>query len=427
MRAPLGDALEASRTAELRTAARALLRTPLLRPGGSRRERDAFVAVRRHERVLRDWFDAYTGWRLVLTPEAARLLLVPPDPDDATHPLVEVGGGHRPFTRRRYVLLCLALAALERADTQITLGRLADDVVAQAGDPQVAATGVAFRLESREERLDLVAVVRRLLDWGVLGRVAGAEDGYVSGAGDVLYDVERRVLALLLVAPPADLVALGATEAGAPASSGSSTRTPGAALSEEARTRELRHRLTRLLLCLPVVHLRDLTAEEAAYLTGQRAALTRRITELTGLVAEVRAEGIAMVDPDDSLTDVKMPESGTDGHLALLLAEHLAREDAEQPGRVVPLEELHALVRELALRHANDWRRETRLPGAEVELVSAALERLAALRLVVRHPAGHLVRLPGASALPALHRYAVTAPTRPTDRSTDRSTVETAP
>ena len=39
------------------------------------------------------------------------------------------------------------------------------------------------------------------------------------------------------------------------------------------------------------------------------------------LVAEIRAEGIAMVDPATSSTDVRMPEVGTDGHIALLVTE----------------------------------------------------------------------------------------------------------
>ena len=39
-----------------------------------------------------------------------------------------------------------------------------------------------------------------------------------------------------------------------------------------------------------------------------------------------------MVDPDDELTDVRMPASGTDGHVTLLIAEHLAA--ARQTGSV---------------------------------------------------------------------------------------------
>jgi len=86
----------------------------------------------------------------------------------------------------------------------------------------------------------------------------------------------------------------------------------------------LRQRLTRRLLDEPVLYYDELTEAELAYLTGQRGAITARITELTGLIAEVRAEGIAMVDPHDDLTDVRMPDTGTDGHVTLLLAEFLA-------------------------------------------------------------------------------------------------------
>ncbi|CRK54966.1 FIG087842: Hypothetical protein [Alloactinosynnema sp. L-07] len=38
----------------------------------------------------------------------------------------------------------------------------------------------------------------------------------------------------------------------------------------------------------------------------------------------MRAEGVAMVDADDELTDVRMPEQRTDGHVTLLVAERLA-------------------------------------------------------------------------------------------------------
>ena len=69
-----------------------------------------------------------------------------------------------PFSRRRYVLACLALAALERADAQVTLGWLAERVLALAADPGLADAGFAFALDSREERADLVVVVRLLLD-----------------------------------------------------------------------------------------------------------------------------------------------------------------------------------------------------------------------------------------------------------------------
>ena len=53
-------------------------------------------------------------------------------------------------------------------------------------------------LDNRSDRSDLVAVVRLLLGWGVLSRVAGDEDAYLSAGTDVLYDVRRPVLGVLL-------------------------------------------------------------------------------------------------------------------------------------------------------------------------------------------------------------------------------------
>jgi uncharacterized protein (TIGR02678 family) len=172
---------------------------------------------------------------------------------------------------------------------------------------------------------DLVAVVRLLLELGVLARVAGDEEAFVHAAGDALYDVQRGVLALVL-APTRGPSTIEAREFSQRLEQLAADALPD---TEELRNRALRHHLTRRLLDDPVVYHDELDPEQAAYLTGQRAALIRRISELTGLVAEVRAEGIAMVDPDDDLSDVRMPDVGTDGHFTLLLAEYLAQRVGE--------------------------------------------------------------------------------------------------
>ena len=301
---------------DLARATRALLREPLLRHGAAP---DAFRLVRRHATELRSWFDQNTGWRLHLDTEVARLFkLTEPDPG-GTHPAREPRS-RLPFGRRRYVLLCLALSVLERADAQITLGRLAEGIIVAAGDERLAAAGVTFELSGREERGDLVAVVRVLLELGALARVAGDEDAFVREAGDVLYDVERRVLAVLISAPRGPST-IAANDFDARVAELIAEPEP---VSDDLRTRAIRHRITRRLLDDPVVYYDDLSEAELAYLTSQRSALTKRISERTGLVAEIRAEGIAMVDPRDELTDVRMPEVGTDGHVALLITEYLA-------------------------------------------------------------------------------------------------------
>jgi uncharacterized protein (TIGR02678 family) len=115
-----------------------------------------------------------------------------------------------------------------------------------------------------------------------------------------------------------------------------------------------------------------------------------------------------MVDPDDELTDVRMPEQRTDGHVTLLVAEYLAaRADRAEP---VPVDRLRAHVKKMAAEHASYWRRGVTEPGADAELLAVALDKLRALRLVADAP----VR-PGEPAAvlarPAIARYAVEAPT----------------
>ncbi|GAA1946136.1 TIGR02678 family protein [Kitasatospora viridis] len=375
--------------AERRRAARALLAAPLLTTAD-----EDFRLVRKHAAELAAWFTQETGWRLAVDAETARLFKSPSRLDDATRPARTPRTGVA-FTRRRYVLICLALAVLERADAQITLGRLAEGVLTAAGDPALAAAGVEFRLEHREERSDLVAVVRLLLERGVLHRVAGDEEAYLSAsANDVLYDVRRRVLAGLLATTRGPST-VTITDPDRRLSALTEEVSPD---TDELRLRSLRHRLTRRLLDDPVVYYAELLEGERAYLASQRHAITRRITELTGLVAEVRAEGIAMVDPEDELTDVRMPEQGTEGHLTLLLAAHLATADGP---RTVP--ELVDLVRELAVRHSAFWRKSAAEPAAAADLLTQALDRLTALDLATVD--GQAVR-----AKPALVRYALAAP-----------------
>lgn len=388
----LSEALDATRVEETRRAARALLNRPLLRATGP--DPDSYVLVRRHVGALRTWFDRNTGWRLHVDSEVARLVKATRDTADHTYPARDVRT-RVPFGRRRYVLTCLALASLERADAQVTLGRLAEQVVLAAADPDLAAAGVVFTLDNREERGDLVAVVRLLLDLGVLSRVAGDEESFVKDSGDVLYDVQRRVLATLLATPRGPST-VGERDFEARLAAVTAELAPS---TDELRNRMLRHRLTRVLLESPVLYYDELDEAELAYLTSQRAAITARITELTGLVPEVRAEGIAMVDPKDDLTDVRMPDSGTDGHVTLLLAEFLAAR-GDEPVREA---ELHEQVRSFAEEHRTYWRRTATEPGAEVELTTLALTRLEALRLIRR--AGDQI-----TGRPALARYAVTDP-----------------
>ena len=186
-------------------------------------------------------------------------------------------------------------------------------------------------------------MVRLLLAWGVLSRVAGDEDAYLAAGTDVLYDVRRPVLGVLLSGTrgPSTVDCRERFEGRL----AELTAEP-VADSDDLRNQALRRRLTRRLLEDPVVYYDELDEDERAYLLSQRHAITRRIADATGLVPELRAEGIAMVDPEDELTDVRMPEQRTDGHVTLLVAEYLARREQ------ATLDELRAFVRQAAAEHA---------------------------------------------------------------------------
>src|SRR5580693_2696156 len=383
-----GVMIPAEEQAQRRAALRALLAKPLLIADT---DGETLVLVRRHLTELRDWLNRETGWRLAADSETARLFKTATTLSDASHPVR--GHNKEPFSRRRYVTLCLALSALARADTQTTLGSLADEVLTAAAEPELAAAGFTLSLDGRADRSDLVAVVRLLLGWGVLSRVAGDEDAYLAAGTDVLYDVRRPVLGVLLSGTRGPSTV---TAAGFPERLAELTAEP-VDQSEELRHQALRRRLTRRLLEDPVVYYDELNDDERAYLMSQRHAITRRIEEATGLLPELRAEGIAMVDPEDELTDVRMPEQRTDGHVTLLVAEYLSRRDQ------ATLDELRAFVRQAAAEHRDYWRKGVTEPGAEAELLAIALEKLTALRLVTVD--GSSVR-----SRPAIARFALDEP-----------------
>jgi uncharacterized protein (TIGR02678 family) len=233
-----------------------------------------------------------------------------------------------------------------------------------------------------------------LLDYGLLRQVHGDERQFLdrSGAPDVLYDINRHILAVMLNAPRSPSAVEAATHS---ISSASGHRLlsneqrvarimseDAAPAADDAHNNRIRARLVRMLLNDPVLYFRDLKDEERSYLQRQRGYLLRRIQEATGLVPEVRREGIAMVDDAGDLTDVNLPEEGTDGHLCLLLAEWLANHSRNHPGTAVPVSTIQQHIGNLVRVHGSRWRKAVREPGAESRLAEDALARLRGLRLV---------------------------------------------
>jgi len=377
---------------EFRSALRSLLMMPLMNPS-----HENFVAVRRHAEPLREWFARETGWPLHVERDGARLYKRPADLGDSTRGLDN-------YDRRRYVLLSLACAVLERAEAQITLRVLGDRLLSLASEPALISRGFSFALTTQHERRELVAVCRTLLELGVLARVAGDEDAFVQATGteaDALYDLQRRALAGVLAA-----VRGPSTWAADDAPVTLEERllaltSEPVADSDEGRRTALRHHLARRLLDDPVLYTEQLPSDARAYFINQRGVLAARIAEATALVPEQRAEGLAMVDATADLSDVAMPSEGTDAHATLLVAEFLAgRLRTDRHDGPVADHQVATFLLEARERFGRYWRRSAREPGAERELAATALKRLEMLRLVER--AEGLIW-----PLPALARFAL--------------------
>jgi uncharacterized protein (TIGR02678 family) len=370
----LDGTLASQRLAERQRALRALLMRPLMTASDP-----DFAAVRAHADELRPWLMRETGWVLHVERDSARLFKRPADLLDSTR-------GADGFDRRRYVLLCLACAILERAEAQITLKSLGDELIRMAADPELAHAGFHFELVQAYERRDLVHVCRFLVGVGALARVAGDEEGFVqnsvSQGTDALYDVHRRILSGLLACVRGPSTYPAGTEPSELEARLASVANDFVMDTAEARRTALRHALARRLLDDPVIYLDELDPESREYFTSQRGPLATRLAEAADLEPEQRAEGVALIDPEGELSDVQLPAEGTLSHATLLTAEYLAEQLRKDATRYVPELEVAVFLRQAADEYGRFWRKAEREPGSEKALTREVLSALEKLRLV---------------------------------------------
>jgi uncharacterized protein (TIGR02678 family) len=274
-------------------------------------DRIALPLIRRWATELREDLAELFGYRLEVTETTARVFPIL-DRLDAGRPARTPA--ERVFDRRRYAYLALALAALGRAGDQITLSELADQVAAYAS----RVDGLELATDRAADRDAFVDAVGWLTARGALALADGDAGGWASDpdAGEALYDIDRPVV-FALFRPPRALQHLHSVRGllGEEAT-GTTVSAPGTAGAEIAR------RVRRALVEQPVVYAEDLAPEERPALAQER--LVAEVELFTGLRAERRAEGVALIDTSGRLSDIRFPGTGTLAQVALLLAGEIA-------------------------------------------------------------------------------------------------------
>jgi len=365
---------------------------PLLPAGGPRAE--IYRLVRRHQEYLQTWFAHWPGWTLRVQPGLARLEKTASSDDDATRGAVDPTN-RIPFSRRRYGLFCLTLSVLCHEDRQTTLRQIAERLESSVRmDSRLAAAGFELDLRTQPHRRDLVGVMRLLTNYQILTRLDGDDAQYLRGDGDCLYRVDHALAsATLCISRGPSMIDQPDLQSRIDAIH-ATARPDG----EEPRTRELQYRLVRRLLDDAVVYEDDLTEHEIEYLRHQRSRLLQEIESATGMIAEVRHEGIALLDADGDLSDFRLPEQGTRGHAVLLVAEWLAGRQHETPSEFMRLSTLMEYIRWLADEHQSHWRNGVTEPDGVEQLTEEVVRTMESLRLI-------LLRGDRIIPLPAIARY----------------------
>ncbi|MFD9598276.1 DUF2398 family protein [Kitasatospora sp. NPDC059973] len=364
-------AQDRSAAAERRIAARLLLAHPLVTASGP--HADGFPLIRRHRDWLTGQFDTLLGYRLVVGPWHARLYKAGLGPGAARR--LEHPGTGAPFTPGGYAQLALALSLLVDAPERLPLGPLLAAMRDAAPGP--AATPA-----------DLAMALAALADWQVLGEIPADRS-----ADGVVLTVDRELARAVPAGPPAladDAADLIRRAAGAE---------PGTAV---------RRRLAET----PAVLAADLPADQRDWLDLHRRTGPAALAEFLGLEAELRAEGVALLDPADELTDLALPGAGTLAQAALLLVERLVEEVRPLPGEAtgadVPIPDalIDGVLGDIADEYGlpAGWRRD--YLADRTALRRDALDLLHRMGLITpaprgTRPPGWLLRAPAARFAPA--------------------------
>ncbi len=288
-------------------AARTVLTYPLITDVYPNTE--ALTLVRRWAAPLADDLADLFDYRLELTPTTARLRRVR-DRLDPTHPGLTATAAPRPFDRRRYAFLTLAVAVLGRSGTQLALSELAERVAGETG----RIDGLELSPEKAADRAAFVDAVTWLELRGAVRLADGNAKRWADdpSAGEALYDIDRDVVRALY-RPSRVLQHIGSV---------TELLARPEAVSRDTVRRESVQRVRRALVEYPVAYYDALDPSDRGAL--RHAGAADDVALLTGMAVERRSEGVALLDVSGSFSDRRFPGPGTVTQVALLLANAIA-------------------------------------------------------------------------------------------------------
>ena len=249
-------------------------------------------------------------------------------------------------------MLALALAAVAAGPNVISLRDLLQKIRSAASDAGVTVT------EALIDRRALVAALKWMIRHGLASEAHNRVDRYI---GDSEAD------AVLCIRP--DRVAM------LPLPALASSETVDALLDRSEQRRSYPRRWMRsTLLEEPVLYRGDLADDEWAELRRRLGEEAGIFDEMFRLRLEIRAEGVAAIDPEDGMTDSRFPLGGTLGHATLLVIGRLI----ETERSVIERREFVETVEALATDHRRYW---SKLADEPERLAAAVLELLQDHRL----------------------------------------------
>lgn len=361
---------------ERQAAARALMAHPLLT---GRTHPAEFSLVRSHTEWLTQRFHRVLGYRLTVADDHARLVKRGPR---APAPLTRPTGA--PFTPRTHTYLALALAVLVEDTGPLGVRDLSvrvREAAYEAGIDADPGRGLG-------ERRAYCAALEFLVG---LGALEEEEGGIADHRADALADA-RLVPNTRVVRSVAAHLPRAAEDPDSFLAAAAETDPDGDNQGELA--------LRRLLAETAVVHREDLPDRQRDRLAAHQWRAAAALANLLGCDVEVRAEGVALVMPDEA---EGFPSDDPVGQVALSLVRHLA--GRLHPGRPttsveVPEQELDAALAAFCGADAPERAEWSRTAGPEVpdpeRLRTLVLDLLAGLGLLRGSPGSR--RLTAAAA-----------------------------